>query len=42
MIKFDSSHADTYNNRTKRFGHAGLLTGNTRNIDPRDAGYGFE
>jgi len=26
----------------KRFGQAGLLTGNTRNIDPRDAGCGFE
>ena len=26
----------------KRFGQAGLLTGNTRNIDPRDAGFGFE
>ena len=26
----------------KRFDHAGLLTGNTRNIDPRDAGFGFE
>lgn len=27
---------------SKRFGQAGLLTGNTRNIDPRDAGCGFE